>query len=115
MTNTAANLPPRANCVHDCRKLSTSLNYHCSHGASAVSTVQWPQCTEHSGPSGESRSEMSKTAVLIVSLTWKLGRRGPLDCGKWAVQVVRVVQEQIQKQVQTSGDTSTSTRASAKL
>ena len=57
---------------------------------------------------------MSKTAVLIVSLTWKLGRRGPLDGGKWAVQVVRV-QEQIQKQVQTSGDTSTSTRASAKL
>ena len=38
---------------------------------------------------------MSKTAVLIVSLTWKLGRRGPLD-GKWAVQV----QEQIHKQVQ---------------
>ena len=59
---------------------------------------------------------MSKTAVLIVSLTWKLGRRGPLDGGKWAVQVVRAVrvQEQIQKQVQTSGDTSTSTRASAK-
>ena len=112
MTNTAANLPPRANCVHDCRKLSTSVNYHCSHGASAVSTVQWPQCTEHSGPSGESRSEMSKTAVLIVSLTWKLGRRGPLD-GKWAVQVVRV-QEQIQEQVQTSGYTTTSTRASAK-
>ena len=54
---------------------------------------------------------MSKTAVLIVSLTWKLGRRGPLD----GVQVVRVVQEQIQKQVQTSGDTSTSTSASAKL
>ena len=78
LTNTAANLPPRANCVHDCRKLSTSVNYHCSHGASSVSTVQWSQCTEHSGPSGESRSEMSKTAVLIVSLTWKLGRRGPL-------------------------------------
>ena len=57
---------------------------------------------------------MSKTAVLIVSLTWKLGRRGPLDGGKRAVQVVRAVrvQEQIQKQVQTSGDTSTSTSTS---
>ena len=103
--HTVVYLQTDVKCIYTVCILANTKLYACIQ----MSTLNFILCTV----SAESPSEKLKTAVLIVSLTWKLGRRGPLD-GKWVVQVVRV-QEQIQKQVQTSGDTSTSTRASAKL